>query len=188
MTNGCRPLSDSELSLLLSFVKNIRDRALIILGIRSGFRISELLSLRVSQVSEYGKVSNRVTVSKQNMKGKVSSRSVPLHQDAVQALESLITTFKLSWNDYLFQSRKGYNQPLSACQAWRIITNAAQAAKLTGKIATHSMRKSYCERVHKALGENIFKTQKAMGHKSPNSTVAYLNVNQDEIDDAILSV
>jgi hypothetical protein len=47
---GCRPLTEAEVALVRrSFGGRYgrRDRALFLLGVKSGFRISELLSLRV---------------------------------------------------------------------------------------------------------------------------------------------
>ncbi len=48
------------------------------------------------------------------------------------------------------------------------------------------MRKTFARRVHEKLGKDLVKTQKAMGHRSINSTVSYLSFNEEEIDDAIL--
>jgi len=50
---GCRPLTDDEVKLINqsfggTFAK--RNKALFILGVRSGFRISEMLSLKVGDV------------------------------------------------------------------------------------------------------------------------------------------
>jgi integrase len=50
---GCRPLSDEEVKLISqsfggTFGK--RNKALFVVGYRTGFRISELLSLRVDDV------------------------------------------------------------------------------------------------------------------------------------------
>jgi integrase len=50
---GCRPLKEREIQRILKSLDGryaARDRALILLGIKSGFRISELLSLRLSDV------------------------------------------------------------------------------------------------------------------------------------------
>lgn len=187
MTNGCKSLSENELTLLLSYVKNIRNRTLIILGIKSGFRISELLSLKVSNVCQYGRVTGRVKVSKKNMKGKISSRSVPLHNDAIIMLQKLISDSNLTDDDYIFQSREGVNKPITACQAWRIITNASQAAKIDGKVATHSLRKSFAQKIYIMTGKDLVATQKALGHNNIDSTSKYIAVNQDEIDNIIRS-
>ena len=51
---GCRPLSEYEIYQVLSVLKNKRNKLLFILGIRTGFRISELLSLTVKDVYKDG--------------------------------------------------------------------------------------------------------------------------------------
>jgi site-specific recombinase XerD len=78
--------------------------------------------------------------------------------------------------------------PFSRQHGHRILKGAFNAAQLQGKVSTHSLRKTFCDRVHTALGENIFKTQIAMGHNSPASTVHYLSFKQSEIDSAIMGV
>jgi integrase len=68
---GCRPLTDSEIALVSrSFggTYAARDRALFIVGIKTGFRIAELLSLQVGDVWQYGRVVDQVTVERAHMK------------------------------------------------------------------------------------------------------------------------
>jgi integrase len=177
--HGSRPLTDLEIEVVLSNLKNLRDRTLMIVGLKTGFRISELLSLTVENVTQYGKVANQITVARSNMKGKHSSRTVPLHPQAKKALEDYLLTL----GSYDLKTRLF---PICRQHASRILKGATTAAKLEGKVSTHSFRKSFCAKVHKALGENIFKTQIAMGHASPASTVHYLSFNQAEIEKAIV--
>jgi integrase len=77
---GCRPLTDQEVNLISrsfsgTFAK--RNKALFILGVRSGFRISELLSLRVGDVLQHGKIVEHVTVARAHMKKKLEGRTGP---------------------------------------------------------------------------------------------------------------
>src|SRR5262245_32648482 len=90
---GCRPLSDDEVKVIgKSFHGTFKERnkALFIVGIRTGFRISELLSLTVADVCQHGKIVDSLTVERRHMKGgkagKTSSRTVPLHPEARAAL------------------------------------------------------------------------------------------------------
>jgi len=55
------------------------------------------------------------------------------------------------------------------------------------KGGTHAMRKTIANRVYHQLNHDLVKTQRAMGHKNINSTVAYLSFVEDEIDQAILA-
>jgi integrase len=55
--NGCRPLTDAEVELVRKTFAGryaARDRCLFILGIETGFRISELLSVRLGDVWRHG--------------------------------------------------------------------------------------------------------------------------------------
>ena len=89
---SCRALTDNEVKLVregFSGVYKRRNEMLFVLGIKAGFRISELLSLQVKDVMQYGKMVDRVEVSRRYMKsgkaGKASSRAVPLHPEARHA-------------------------------------------------------------------------------------------------------
>jgi integrase len=137
---GCRPLTDTEVALVQASFGGryaTRDRALFLLGVKSGFRISELLSLRVGDVYQHGHVVDRVTVQRRHMKKKLESRTVPLHPDAKAALATWLMTLQtrgMTRETYLFQSRKGGNQPIGKIQAWKILHEAATTNELTGKV------------------------------------------------------
>ena len=184
---GCRALSDAEISDIIPKLE-LRDLGIFILGVRSGFRISEILSLKVKDAFKYSEVISHVTVSRCNMKGKKSGRTVALHPDAKTVLLKIITEYKLNENDYLFQSQRGVNQPLSRYQAWRVLKNAFNACKLTGKVATHSCRKTLARKVYSASGNSLLITQKALGHVSVSSTQSYLDVDSETVDNLILSL
>src|SRR5271157_350177 len=138
---GSRPLTDQEIELVLSRLTCVRDKTLMVIGIRAGFRISEILSLRVENVTQYGKVANQITVNRANMKGKHSSRTVPLHPQAKGALE-----------EYLGQmgtyDAKTRLFPFTRQNADKILRKAFGEAKLEGKVSSHSLRKSFANKVH----------------------------------------
>ena len=145
---GCRPLTDAEVRLIAAsfggkYAK--RDRALFLLGVKSGFRISELLTLKVRDVWRHGKMLDSVTVQRRNMKGKVQGRTVPLHLEAQNALEcwimELINQDGITEDSYLFKSRKGDNKPITRIQAHQILKEAFETNELSGTLATHSMLK-----------------------------------------------
>ena len=191
---GCRPLTEEEvLAMQASFggVYAARDRALFLLGVKSGFRISELLSLRVGDVWQHGHLVDRVTVQRRHMKKKVEGRTVLLHPEAKAALATWLLTLRqrreVTPQTFVFHSRQGGNRPISAVQAWRILHEAVVTNELTGKVGTHAMRKTFANRVYHQLNHDLVKTQRAMGHKNINSTVAYLSFVEDEIDAAILA-
>ena len=64
---GCRPLTESEVPAVIDAITGryrLRDRALMVLGLKTGLRISELLSLRLSSVWRQGRMLDRVHVEK----------------------------------------------------------------------------------------------------------------------------
>jgi integrase len=191
---GCRPLTDEELALVSKSFGGTyaaRDRALFTLGVKSGFRISELLSLRIGDVYQQGRVVDRVTVRRRHMKRKLEGRTVLLHPEAKAALTTwlrvLHTQAPTTPTLYVFRSRKGENRPISRTHAWAILHAIYQSNGFTGALGTHAMRKTFATRVYTHLNHDLVKTQRALGHKNINSTVSYLSFRDEEIDAAILA-
>jgi integrase len=178
---GSRPLTDEEIELVLSQLNSVRDKTLFVVGLRTGFRISELLSLKIENIMQYGQVASQITVARSNMKGKHSSRTVPLHPQAKKFLEEYVSQMR----PYDLKTRLF---PFSRQHGHRILKAAFNEAQLMGKVSTHSMRKSFCQRVHEKLKGDLIKTQAAMGHRSIQSTVSYLSFKNEEVEEAILGV
>lgn len=172
-----RSLTNSEIVSVLTHLKTSRDRCLFVLGLRTGFRISELLSLRICDVWDRGVVQDTVTVKRCNMKGARVSRTVPLHNEAKRALEAMRYDETMA-NDRLF--------PFTRMQAHRILSRAFKAAGVKGQVTTHSMRKTFGQRVYDLTNKDIVAAQLALGHKSLSSTTHYLSVGQDVVNNAIL--
>jgi integrase len=86
---GCRALTDDEVARVSQAFRGTyvaQDRALFVLGIKTSFRIAELLSLRVGDVWQHSQFLERVAVLNRYMKGKTEGRSVILHAEAKAAL------------------------------------------------------------------------------------------------------
>jgi site-specific recombinase XerD len=191
---GARPLSEDEVAVVAQSFGGryaARDRALFLLGVKSGFRISELLSLAVGDVHQHGRIVDRVTVARAHMKQKLEGRTVVLHPKAKAALAAWVLELRqhgeVTDETPLFRSRKG-NRAMSTVQAWRILQEAYATNGLTGQLGTHAMRKTFANRVYAKLNHDLLRTQWALGHKNINSTVSYLSFCEAEIDAAILAV
>jgi integrase len=192
---GCRALTADEVARVRQAFRGTyaaRDRALFVLGIKTGFRISELLSLKVGDVWQHGRFADYVAVQRRHMKQKRESRSVIVHPDAKTALATWLMEMHrqgdVSPNTSLFASRKGLNRPLRPGQARHILRQAYAACRLTGKLSSHTMRKTFGQTVYEKSGRDLLRTQRAMGHKSPASTVAYLHIDERDIDALILAL
>jgi integrase len=53
---------------------------------------------------------------------------------------------------------------------------------------SHSLRKSFAQRVHAACGRDINLTRVALGHSCVSVTQRYLRVDQSDVDAAILAL
>lgn len=167
-----KPLTDAEVTAIKGCLKTPEEVALFVLGIRTGFRISELLSLTWNDVGP-----DTVTVRRANMKGKHASRTVPLHPEAKEALNLLRG---ITCGDKPFT--------LNRFQYHRRLKAATKAAGVVGRVSSHSMRKTLAQRVYIKSGKDLIATQRALGHKSPVATQHYLSIGQDVVDQLILSV
>lgn len=172
-----RPLTEPEASLVLSHLTCLRDRALFVVALRTGYRVSELLSLTIDDVTQYGRIRDTVAVKRRHMKGKGQGRSVVLHPEAKAILAEYVAT---GVTGRLFAMTRQH--------AHRLLRRACEAAQIEGKVSMHSFRKAFGQRVYQATGNNIVAAQRALGHLSLSSTTAYLSVGQDEVDRAILGV
>jgi integrase len=86
---GCPALTKSQINLALRHLKGRwrwRNRALLVLGIRTGLRISELLSLELGQVYQGEQVLSRLYLNRQDSKGKRIGSSILIHLGAAAAL------------------------------------------------------------------------------------------------------
>ena len=178
---GCRPLSEVEVFQVLGALKNERDKLLFILGIRTGFRISELLALRVSDVYRDGAALPKVKVLKRYIKEKKGSREIPLHPQAQAMINLYVKTLR---GPDLFPSRMGGT--ITRYTAHTMLKDGFKRAGLKGALATHSMRKSFAKKIYAALGHDLVSLRDALGHSNVSTTMDYVTPNQSAIDRAVM--
>ncbi|WP_425058411.1 Tyrosine recombinase XerD [Sporomusa carbonis] len=156
--------------------KNLRDYVLFTLGINSGLRISDLLQLQITDIfDQKGKVKDRLELKEQKT-GK--TKEFPIAPPARKALEEYISAKQP--DHWLFPSRKSAG-PLDRRQAWRILSEAAAAVGIPGRIGTHTLRKTFGYWAFKQ-GVDITRIQKLLNHSSPGITLAYIGITKDELD------
>lgn len=180
---GCKPLSKEEQFKISASLETERDRMLFTLILKTGLRISEVLSIKIDSLFQYDALKSILTVEKRFTKGKVGTRNIPLSESLQRELFQYLKQLPKE-QEFLFESNRG---KLSRTQAWRAIKEAATRAGIKGKVATHSGRKSYAKTIYELSGRDLALTQRAMGHKSVNSTISYLSfISNEEVDDIIL--
>ena len=193
---GSRPLTRENVKAVLKATDSIRHKTLLTLGFCTGYRISELLSLKISDVSTDGTIHSHVTVKAAHTKTK-TTRSVMLNSDAKKALTVLINWLQSKgFTDAttpLFLSQKrttnGDLKAISRIQAHRIFKDLFEQIGLLGhSYSTHSMRKTMAAYIYDMTGGKIEKVAAVLGHKSLNSTLSYLSFNNSDIDNALTAL
>lgn len=189
---GAMYLTRNEVKSLLKVAKTVRERTLLTLGFSTAYRISSLLSLTVGDVSTNGVIHSHVTVQAKNTKTK-TGHTVLLNSDAKKALQALLAVIGTDSKTPLFLSQKrtelGELKAISRIQAHRLLKDLfAQIGLLGGSYSTHSMRKTLAKYIYDATGGKIEKVAAMLGHKSLNSTLAYLSFNNSDIDNALTAL
>lgn len=157
-----------------------RDRALFGVCLYTGCRISEACSLLTSDVYGIeGSVRPRITLRKGNTKGKQATRSIPTSS----ALAELLVQHRPQAGSlYLFPGRhgRGHLRPDSASA---ILRRALAAVGIEGA-STHSFRRTTLTRLsndHVPLRV----IQKISGHKTLSELQRYLEVTEQQVEEAI---
>ena len=160
----------------------LRDRALIFLGLGSGMRISEMVGLKVQDVAPRGSVLPTVVLEKHSTKAK-KSREVSLSSQARKHLEEYLAPYqgRPYGSEWLFPGRLG--RPLSPNSAVHIITRIFELAGITGA-SSHSLRRTHATELRRA-GVDLKIIQEQLGHSSLSVTEAYLEVDPFEKQAAI---
>ena len=86
----------------------------------------------------------------------------------------------------LFPSRngRGEKKKMTLRAGHNLLKKAFGKAGLNGHLATHSLRKSFAQRLYDRTGD-IFAVQEMLGHKSVATTQRYLGVNYAGVQDAL---
>ena len=186
--NTVEPIKDLEKITAMKKVlraQNSRNYLLFTMGINTGLRISDLLSFNVQDVNDgKEKIREKITIQEQKT-GK--RKQFMLNTNTRKALQEHIFQQKLQPGDYLFQSRKGDNQPISRVQAWNILNQAARTVGITSNIGTHTLRKTFGYHAYQN-GTDITLLQKVFNHSSPAITLRYIGITQEEIDNVYINL
>lgn len=169
----------------------LRDRAMLELFYACGLRVSELCSLRVSDV--------QLEVGYVRCMGKGRrERVVPLGRkarDAIEAYEQHLRpalvqvglasghieapfTKRIAAQTPLFLSRRG--GPIERTAVWRIVRREAQRRGISGKLSPHTLRHSFATHLLEG-GADLRVVQELLGHASISTTEIYTHVQTQRL-------
>ena len=166
----------------MSTPEGIRNRAIIETLYGCGLRVSELVSLRLSQIfvdDEY------VIVEGKGDK----QRLVPISQQALECIASYITqvrshlTVKRGCDDILFLNRRGGQ--LSRVMIFYIVKDLCQLAGIHKTVSPHTLRHSFATHLLEG-GANLRAIQQMLGHESITTTEIYVHIDRSTLRQEIL--
>ncbi len=152
--------------------QSYRDYVMFTTGLNTGLRISDILPLKVADVRNKTHITIRENKTNKRKRFAINPTLRALLDPYIEGMAD---------HEYLFQSRKGENQPITRVQAYRILKQAGENLGIDN-IGTHTMRKTYGYHHYKNTGD-IVMIQQQLNHTSPSVTLRYIGITQDEIDE-----
>jgi len=190
-----KALTIKEITSLIDSTKregdpiSLRDHAIIELLYGTGARVSEIVGIDISDFAQSDIEGNPVTTLKLRGKGS-KERIVPLGSFARNALDEYLVRIRPNLlsksksarvESALFLNQRGSR--LSRQSAWQMISDAADATGLTGKVSPHVFRHSYATHLLDG-GADIRVVQELLGHASVTTTQIYTLITIDKVREA----
>ena len=165
---------------------NLRNYLLIILGVYTGLRISDLLKLTAADIYDFGSRKYHTHLNLIENKTK-KHKCIALNKRVLTALRLCFGDAPDSPDLYLFQTKRKLRASIGRTQAWRIVKEAAQAVGAAGRISCHSLRKTLGYHAWKA-GTQAVLLMDIYNHSNFNVTRRYLGIAQDDRDQVYLGL
>ncbi len=173
-------LTMGEVDLLLSQPsattnKGLRDKAMLELLYATGIRVSELISLKLSDVNLNGSYIHCQDFNK--------DRVVPFGNVARNALKVYIRDARPAMitnneEDALFTNCNGI--PMSRQGFWKLLKKYAKNAGIQADITPHTLRHSFAAHLV-ANGADLRSVQEMLGHSDISTTQIYARMNGQRI-------
>ena len=172
--------SKKKIDELLAYLKgkNYRDYMIAKIQLNTARRISDIIKLKVSDIlKEDYTLKQYITIQEQKTK-KIAR--IVINQSIQESIQDYILSKNMCYDDYLFQSRKGENNPITTTQAHRIFQDARQAINLRN-LGTHSLRKTWGYFCYQET-HNIALIMDVYNHSSEKITLRYIGITQKDKD------
>jgi integrase len=176
--NSVDPIRDTnDIINFVNFLKekNERDYVLALTGFYSGYRISDILKLKVKDFKNKDSFAFREKKTRKQTK-------LLINPILKKAAKEYIDNFDMDDDDFMFKSQKGFNQPITRQRAYSILSGAAAHIGIKSSIGTHSLRKTmgyhYYQQTKDAITLKII-----FNHSSIEETMVYIGITQDIVND-----
>lgn len=159
---------------------SLRNYALIVIGLHTALRISDILNLQWQDVYLFDKesyVPHLLVYEKKTGK----SSMIALNKNIINALENYRIKKKPKKEDYIFCKTTDSTRPLCRSQAYRIVKKAANETLSETHISCHSLRKTFGYHAWKN-GTSPVLLMDIYNHSSFVTTKRYLGIEQDDRD------
>lgn len=164
------PFSSVELDALRSACKNKKERALIEVLISSGVRVSELCSLKISDIN-FDTLAVMVRQGKGN-----KQRTVYISELANKHLVEYLTSRNVN-GDYLFYNK--WQEPMNTGGVRHLLNVIAERARVTN-VHPHRFRRTFATGMANR-GMDIQEIARLLGHSSLNTTLKYVYSSEEKI-------
>lgn len=178
-----KSLSEDEVDSLLNAPNTDeplghRDRAMLELLYATGLRVSELISLKQSQINFNQGVLRIIGKGDRE-------RLIPLGEEAQRWLKDFIDGPRMEillerQTDYLFPTRRGDCMTRQAF--WHIIKRYAEKAEIRQKMSPHSLRHAFATHLLNR-GADLRVVQMLLGHSDLSTTQIYTHVARERLKD-----
>ena len=172
-----------------------RNKLLFLIGINIGIRASDLRTLKWHFFFDKrgDALEFKEFYTLQPIKQRKQKKFVKLffNQAVKTAISNYISEYPIDdLNSYLFASRKG-EEPIDVNSLWRIIKKTAIEADIRQNIGSHSMRKTFgfwCWHEAEDKSKALVILQKCFNHSDTMTTMKYIGLLDDEIEDMYNSI
>ena len=164
--------------------KGLRDKAMLELMYSCGLRVTELISLKLSDLffgEGYIRVLGKGNKQRLVPIGRVAQEYVMRYLD-VRKEESGSSKTKTKGEQTLFLSNR--RTGLTRVMVFNIIRQATELAGITKNVSPHTFRHSFATHLL-AGGANIRQVQDMLGHENITTTEIYTHLDPDHLRDTI---
>ena len=162
----------------------LRNYVLIVIGLHTALRISDILRLKWEDV--YDLERNRVRTSINIVEKKTrKQKNIALNDKIVTAL-TLYASKAAKQGHFLIENNRT-GKAISRIQAYRVTRAAAEALTFQSRVSCHSLRKTFGYHAWKS-GVSPAIIMEIYNHSSLSFTRRYLGVTQDDKDAVYLSL